>query len=149
MCVEVMLNETQRGSIAQMTNFTKQRYVMFNPLHDDKNQARTASQMLIDLDGIHLAEAVSEIHLIIRYDLRYFTLVDIEELLTTVGFHLDNTLLIKLKRALYRYTEETERANLGCPEGQVNCTREVFINRYQQLPHGCRDKRPNHWRDYL
>ncbi|MCW8899394.1 MAG: hypothetical protein OQK75_01195 [Gammaproteobacteria bacterium] len=132
-----------------MTNFTKQRDVMFNPLHDDENQARTACQMLIDLDGIHLAENISETHLVVRYDLRYFTLADIEELLTTVGFHLDNTLLIKLKRALYRYTEDTERANLGCPDGQANCTREVFINRYQKLPHGCRDKRPDHWRDYL
>ena len=132
-----------------MTNFTKQRDVMFNPLHDDKNQARTASQMLIDLDGVEFAKVITETHLVIRYDLRYFTLADIEELLATVGFHLDNALLIKLKRALYRYTEDTERANLGCPEGQANCTREVFINRYQQLPHGCRDKRPDHWRDYL
>ena len=132
-----------------MTNFTKQRDVMFNPLHDDENQASTASQMLIDLDGVVLADAISETHLIIRYDLRYFTLVDIEELLTTVGFHLDNNLLIKLKRALYQYTEETERANLGCLEGQSNSTREVFINRYQKLPHGCRDTRPDHWRNYL
>ena len=132
-----------------MTNYTKQRDVIFNPLHDDGNQSSTASQMLIDLDGIVLVDAISETHLIVRYDLRCFTLNDIEELLTTVGFHLDNNLLIKLKRALYRYTEETERANLGCPEGQSNCTRKVFINRYQQLPHGCRDKRPDHWRDYL
>lgn len=122
---------------------------MFNPLHDDKHQALTACQMLVDLDGIILSEAISETHLIVKYDLRFFTLVDIEELLTTVGFHLDNNLLIKLKRALYRYTEETERANLGCFQGQSNCTREVFINRYQKLPHGCRDKRPDHWRNYL
>jgi len=132
-----------------MTNFTKQRDVMFNSVHDDKNQASTAALMLIDLDGVILADALSETHLIIRYDLRFFTLVDIEELLTTVGFHLDNNLLIKLKRALYRYTEETERANLGCCEGQSNCTRGAYINRYQHLPHGCRDKRPDHWRDYL
>lgn len=132
-----------------MTNFTKQRDVMFNPLHDDENQALTASQMLADIDGIILADSISETHLIIRYDLRYFTLADIEELLTTVGFHLDNNLLIKLKRALYRYTEETERAYMGCPEGQANCTRGTYINRYQQLPHGCRDKRPTHWRNYL
>lgn len=132
-----------------MTQFTKQRDVVFNPLHDDKNQALTASQMLIDLDGVLLVNAISGTHLIVRYDLRYFTLVDIEELLTTVGFHLDNNLLIKLKRALYCYTEETERANLGCLGGQSNCTREAYINRYQQLPHGCRDKRPDHWRNYL
>lgn len=132
-----------------MTNFAKQRDVMFNPLHDDENQALTASKMLIDLDGIVLADVVSSTHLIVRYDLRFFTLLDIEELLSTVGFHLDNNLLLKLKRALYRYTEETERANLGCVDGQSNCTREAYINRYQQLPHGCRDKRPTHWRDYL
>lgn len=132
-----------------MTNFSKQRDVMFNPLHDDENQASTAAQMLIDLDGVLVAEALSEIHLTIEYDLRFFTLADIEELLSTVGFHLDNNLLIKIKRALYRYTEETEHANLGCIEGQSNCTREAYINRYQQLPHGCRDKRPDHWRDYL
>ena len=132
-----------------MTNFTKQRDVMFNPLHDDENQASTAVQMLIDLEGILLVEATTETHLIVRYDLRFFTLVDIEELLATVGFHLDNNLLIKIKRALYHYTEETERANLGCIEGQSNCTRETYINRYQQLPNGCRDKRPDHWRDYL
>ena len=132
-----------------MTNFTKQRDVMFNSVHDDKNQASTAALMLIDLDGVILTDALSETHLIIRYDLRFFTLVDIEELLITVGFHLDNNLLIKLKRALYRYTEETERANLGCCEGLSNCTRGAYINRYQQLPHGCRDKRPDHWRDYL
>ena len=132
-----------------MTYFTKQRDVMFNPLHDDENQASTAAQMLIDFEGVVLADVISQNHLIIRYDLRYFTLVDIEELLKTVGFHLDNNLLIKLKRALYRYTEETERANLGCIEGQSNCTREAYINRYQKLPHGCRDKRPDHWRSYL
>jgi len=130
-------------------DFIKQRDIMFNALHEDENQALTASQMLADLDGVVLADAVSDTHLIVRYDLRYFTLADVEELLKTVGFHLDNTLLIKLKRALCRYTEDIERANMGCTEGQSNCTREAYISRYQQLPHGCRDKRPDHWRDYL
>lgn len=132
-----------------MTTSTKQRDVMFHPLHDDHHQALTACQMLADLDGIFFTEALSELHLVIHYDLRFFTLSDIEELLMAVGFHLDNSLLIKLKRALYHYTEETERANMGYPEGQANSTRDVFINRYQKLPHGCRDKRSPHWRNYL
>lgn len=132
-----------------MTNFTKQREVMFNPLHDDENQAQTAGKMLSDLEGIVMVDVISSTHLVIKYDLRFFTLEDIEELLSTVGFHLDNSLLLKIKRALYRYTEETERANLGYIDGQSYCTREAYINRYQQLPHGCRDKRPTHWRDYL
>ena len=132
-----------------MSVFFKQRDILFHPLHEDRQQAFTASKMLQDIDGVLHVKSLTDVHLQIRYDLRYFTLEDIEELLKAVGFHLDNSLLTKLKRALYRYTEETERANLGCPKGQSNCTREVFINRYQQLPHGCRDKRPEHWRNYL
>lgn len=131
-----------------MTNFTKQRDIMFNPLHEDKNQASTTAQMLIDLEGVILTKVISETHLIVRYDLRFFTLDDIEDLLITVGFHLDSNLLSKIKRALYRYTEATERANLGYKKGQLNVTRETYINRYQHLPHGCQDKRPEHWRDY-
>ncbi len=132
-----------------MSNSIKQRDILFNPLHEDENQAQTACEMLRDLEGILLAEALSPTHLVVRYELHLFTLEEIEELLAAVGFHLDNNLLIKLKRALYCYTEETERANLGCPKGQSNCTREAYINRYQQLPHGCRDTRPDFWRDYL
>lgn len=132
-----------------MPIYTKQRDIIFHPVHADENQSLTASQMLRDIDGIFLADNLSPTHLIVRYDLRFFMLSDIEDLLTTVGFHLDNNLLIKIKRALYSYTEETERSNMGCPLGQSNCTREVFINRYKQLPHGCRDKRPDHWRNYL
>jgi hypothetical protein len=133
----------------RMSLYTKQRDIIFHPLHADEDQALTACQMLSDIEGIFLADKISPTHLIIRYDLRFFMLSDIEDLLVTVGFHLDNNLLIKIKRALYRYTEETERGNMGCPPGQSNCTREVFINRYKQLPHGCRDKRPAHWRNYL
>lgn len=131
-----------------MSTFTKQREIIFHPLHQDENQALTASQMLQDIEGILLAEALHPTHLIVHYDLRFFMLADIEDLLATVGFHLDNNLLVKIKRALYSYTEETERNNLDCHLGKSNCTREVFINRYKQLPHGCRDKRSLYWRHY-
>ena len=73
----------------------------------------------------------------------------IEDSLVELGFHLDNSLLYKLKRSLYHYTDETQRSNMGCCSDQCQCTREVFINRYQRLMHGCRDSRPRYWREYL
>lgn len=132
-----------------VTTLLKQRDIHFCPLHPDQQQAHTACQMLLALEGIHDVQLVSDSRLLITYHLGHFTLQEVEYLLTEVGFHLDNSLLIKLKRALYSYTEETERANLGCPKGHSNRTRDVFINRYQQLQHGCRDQRPSHWRNYL
>lgn len=132
-----------------MDDFIKHREILFDPLHPDSNQARTAAGLLEEIDGILQARALSPTSLVVRYDLGRITLEAIDQLLSDTGFHLDNSLLSKLKRSLFHYTEETLRANVGCEQGQSNCTRKVFIQRYEQLPHGCRDERPEHWRHYL
>ena len=86
--------------------------------------------------------------LFVRYDITVVTLNILEEVLVELGFHLDNSLMYKLKRALYAYTEETQRANLGL-EGESCADRKVFIQNYLRRRHGCRDDRPEHWRGYL
>ena len=58
--------------------------------------------------------------LIVVYDLRRITLQRIENALSELGYHLDNSLLCKLKRALFHYAEETQRENLAiAQEGQI------------------------------
>jgi len=84
----------------------------------------------------------------VRYDVRIITLQMIEEGLTELGYHLDNSLLVRLKRALFYYTEEIERENLGVAKSS-GVTPQVFIHRYQKICHGCRDHRPEYWRNYL
>ena len=101
--------------------------------------------MLVDVEGIEQVLALTNTQLSISYDVTCVTLNIIEQALLELGYHLDNSLLVKMKRALYYYTEETLRTNLGCN----NCTRDIFINRYQKQSHGCRDERPRHWRHYL
>ncbi|HFQ14198.1 MAG TPA: hypothetical protein ENK40_05325 [Gammaproteobacteria bacterium] len=127
----------------------KKREIFFSELHDDPNQADSARRMLEGLPGILDLQVVHPRQLNIQYDIHYHCLAEIEEALTEVGFRLDNNLLLRLKRALYRYTEATERANLGCPSCQDRHTRDIFIDHYQKQRHGCRDRRPDYWRDYL
>ena len=127
----------------------KQREICFAPLHPDPHQARTALLLLDGIDGMERVWLVGEHCVGVRYDLRKLSLQVIDELLVELGFHLETHLLEKLKRALYYYTEETECANRGCELPNSGATREVFINRYQHLPHGCRDHRPEYWRRYL
>jgi hypothetical protein len=127
----------------------KQREIVFSPLHPEPNQARAASLLLVGVDGVEHVDALETTRLLIRYDIRRITLAIIEDALAEIGFHLDNALLLKLKRALYYYTEETERANLGCRECQRKNTRDIFIQHYLNREHGCRDRRPYHWRNYL
>lgn len=127
----------------------KRREIAFCTLHPDPDQPASAAALLIDIDGVTQARALDNSTLQVHYHLSMITLADIEALLEQKGFHLDARLVHKIRRALYHYTEETQRANMGCPKGDANCTQKVFANRYRNREHGCQDERPEHWRRYL
>lgn len=127
----------------------KHREISFCTLHPDPDQAQSALLMMGDVQGITHLSLLDRHRLQVSYDIRKLSLRILEEALVDVGFHLDNTLMTKLKRALYYYTEDIQRENLGCSAGQSNCTEVVFVNRYERLKHGCRDERPSYWRRYL
>ena len=127
----------------------KEREISFCTLHPDPDQSGSAAGLLLELDGVHRVEVINAGTLLVRYHLLVIRLIDIEELLEHNGFHIDNGLMNKVRRALFHYTEETQRANLGCARGEANCTQKVFVNRYRNREHGCQDDRPEHWRRYL
>lgn len=131
------------------TDTKRFREIHFMPLHPEPAQAQSAMLLLSDVKGIDHLELVATTKLSIGYDLKHISLSIIEQALIDVGFHLDNTLLIKIKRALYYYTEDVSRENMGYSTKGSNSTQQIFINRYQRLKHGCRDQRPDHWRRYL
>lgn len=129
----------------------KYREIGFRDPHPDPQQAQTALLLLTDIEGI-LHASIPEptrniIH--IHYDLGRICLRVVEDLLTELGFHLDNGLMAKLRRALYYYTEENERGALSIQDDQEYSTREIFMRCYRCKTHGCRDVRPEHWRNYL
>ena len=127
----------------------KRREIAFCTLHPDPEQAHSAVAFLTDIQGIDRVEVLHKAAIEVHYRLVAITLADIESLLEDRGFHLDNRLVYKIKRALYHYSEDTQRANLGCAKGDPNCTEKVFVNRYRKRDHGCQDDRPEHWRRYL
>ena len=133
----------------EQSEIIKQREIAFAELHPNPDQAETAALLLTGIEGILTAEREEPTLLSIRYNLMQISLEQIESALIETGFHLSTKLLFKLRRALYYYTEETQRANSGCRHGDSKCTRKIFVNRYQQMDHSCRDHRPEHWRKYL
>lgn len=130
-----------------MNNLIKHREIQFDAMHPDPNQAQSAMLRLADVMGIVSASVQAPQQLLISYDVSKITLDEILAELSSNGFHIYNSLLFKLKQALYSYTEQTERANLS--NNPQTSTRHMFIKQYQRRPHGCRDQRPHHWRDYL
>lgn len=128
---------------------SKRREISFCHLHPDPDQAHTALLYLSGMDEIDSVRRIGKHRIEVSYDLRRIRLQIINELLTRAGFHLDNSLMPRMKRSLYHYTEQVEYENLQLPNHTFLDTTEVFINRYRHLRHGCRDDRPEHWRKYL
>ena len=131
-----------------MDQLLKHREISFSPLHPDPNQAQSAMLLLSGQQGIESQHQVQSHRLGLSYFINHLSLQEIESALIDNGFHLDNSLLVKLKRALIYYSEETQRSNLGCDKGNSHCTRKVFTAQHKRSNHGCRDERPHHWRIY-
>jgi len=126
----------------------KQRMIRFCALDPAAEPARDAVQLLLQAPGILDVQAMGRDYLEVRYDLSHISLQLIEESLADIGFHLDNGLLCRMKRALVYYSEETQLANCGRSHDQANATLDIFIQCYQLRCHGCRDTRPEHLRRY-
>ena len=129
----------------------KHREIGFRDTHPDPQQAHSAAQVLSCVDGVVSASVPSPARNILHvsYDLSLIGLHAVESLLVELGFHLDDSLLFKLKRALYYFTEQNELDNLGITRDQDHSTRDVFVRCYRCKTHGCRDERPEYWRKYL
>lgn len=85
----------------------------------------------------------------VTYDLQQHTLEELEEHLVDKGFHLDNTLMSKLTRALIHYVEETQLHNLGAPEKLIKpSAQEAYVQAWEHRPHGDHDDTPPEWREY-
>jgi hypothetical protein len=83
----------------------------------------------------------------VSYNIFHHTLEGLEHGLASLGFHLDNSLLQKLRRAVIHYSEQVQRENLRWPERE-QLAREAFIRAYEQHPHGDFDATPEEWREY-
>jgi hypothetical protein len=131
-----------------MTADIKQREIQLDPHHPDPNQAQTAWLFLCHIAGIEHIDVISSTQLVVHYQLSVITLEEIETRLIEHGHTLNTLLQFRIRRAIYHYTDETERANISSQDILSKTTRDVFINQYQQDDHGCRDKRDKYWRDY-
>lgn len=129
-------------------DYIKTREIHFRSVNPVANNARDALRLLLDAPGIRDISALTKDCIQVSYDIRHVTLQTLENALVEVGFHLENSLIIKLKRSLFYYTEDTQLANLGYQHDQASSTLDIFVNCYDQRAHGCRDERPEHWRQY-
>lgn len=123
----------------------KTREIVFHPL--PAGQAERALALLQGLDGLVVEATKMPTHLRVRYHVCEYTLEGLETALSSQGFHLDNSLLSKLKRALAYFCEGIQRSNVEANEPDIK-SQQAFMKVYENHLHGDRDDTPEEWRDY-
>ncbi len=133
----------------------KQRDIGFRGPHHDGDQAAGACAFARQLPGIYSTTHRHAACMAVSYDLRQICLKVLRRHLQLAGFHLDASLMTKLKVALVEYAEENERESLGlgsCPMPQqafsptadqlATCQR--FVRHIEPA-----DRSDDPWRHYL
>lgn len=120
--------------------------IVFHALPTD--QAQQAARLLSRIPHLHVTLFANERRVVVRYHLHEHSLAEIENGLMSQGFHLDGSLLQKLKRALVHYTEEVQLENLRHP-GREHKTKQLYIHAWEHHPHGDHDDTPEELRHYF
>lgn len=122
----------------------KLREVVFHPL--PPAQVEQALGVLADIQGLEVSRT-GPLALQVAYCISDHCLQDIETLLSQRGFHLEVSLLIRVKRALVYYCEHVQRENMHKPEVQ---TKKYMpsMEAWEKHPHGDHDETPTEWRQY-
>jgi hypothetical protein len=123
----------------------RKREICFKPM--PAGQAERALRLLKGLNDLDVVAGPHPKCITVRYSLLHYTLKGLEKALASQGFELDDTFGARLKRALFRYSEEIDSDNLRAPEREQT-RREIFARAYEHHPHGDRDKTPEVWREY-
>lgn len=125
----------------------KQRIIRIEVNAGEPDTTRAAADLLRDVRGVLHVRVMAPGKLQVSYNVRRITLQVIEALLTEFGYRPRRNLFCQLLRGVCYYLEDIECSS--CRHDQSDCTREAFINRYLDRPHGCQDHRPEYLRRYL
>ena len=123
----------------------KTREIVFHSM--PAGQAEHALKLLDGLDGLKVALGADRNRVLVHYHICEYTLESLETAIASQGFHLDNRLLSKLKRALAYFCESVQRSNVEANEPDIK-SQHAFIKVYERHLHGDCDETPEEWRDY-
>ncbi len=129
------------------TDLKKHREILFSKF--PPGQVPEAADDLKRLEEVEVAARTEKRAVGVTYELQQHTLEELEGHLEDKGYHLDNTLMSKLTRALIHYVEDTQLHNLGAPEKRLKRSAdEAYVKAWEQRPHGDHDDTPPEWREY-
>ncbi len=140
-----LIRDKERGlhrphPLLPQTGTRKHREIRFGKL--PPGQVARARALLERLDGLIVADGVLPTSIAIWYEIEEHTMEALEAALRQQGFHLENTLIAKLIRALVYYSEETQLRNMHGPQRLLKKSHEIYSKAWDHHPHGDHDDTP-------
>ena len=123
----------------------KCREIVFHPL--PAGQVERVLALFDGLECLRVQRGTRPHTVIVHYHVCEYTLEGLESALASQGFHLDGSLMSKLRRALAYYCESVQRRNVAANEPDLK-SQQAFMKVYDCHLHGDRDDTPEEWRDY-
>ncbi|SBT07789.1 conserved hypothetical protein [Candidatus Accumulibacter aalborgensis] len=137
----------KRLAAPQHPPIRKQRNIVFAKF--PPRQVSEATDFLARIEQLEVERRDQERAVGVAYDLHDHCLQELEGALEDKGYHLDNTLMSKMMRALIYYVEETQLHNLDAPLRPLKRSQsEAYTHAWERHPHGDHDDTPPEWREY-
>ena len=134
------------AKLSRRLDTQKKREILFSRF--PPGQVPEAADLLTGLENLDAVPETEKRAVAVAYDLTDYTYRGLEEGLVDQGFHLDNTLMSKLMRALIYYVEETQLHNLEAPERPLKSSSKAYAQAWERHPHGDHEETPPEWREY-
>ncbi|HCZ15843.1 MAG TPA: hypothetical protein PL117_06785 [Accumulibacter sp.] len=135
------------GTARKVAPIRKERSILFAKFPPD--QVPEAAACLGQIEQLEVERRDQARAVGVAYDLHQHSLEELESTLEDKGYHLDNTLMSKMMRALIYYVEETQLHNLDAPVRPMKRSQsEAYTHAWERHPHGDHDDTPPEWREY-
>lgn len=133
-------HKSPRQAFLCQTGTRKEREIRFAKL--PPGQVEKAAAFLGRLPDLEVSPVPGRPVLKVSYELLHYSLEELENALRNSGFHLSNSLLTKLTRALAYYCEETQVHNMESPQRLIKKSNEAYVQAWAHHPHGDHDDTP-------
>lgn len=140
-----LLRDKERGlhrshPLAPQGGTRKHREIRFGKL--PPGQAEQALSLLKRLERMEVSPGLTANSVSVWYEIEDYTMEGLEAALRRQGFHLENTIYVKLIRALVYFCEDTQLRNMHGPQRLLKKSHEVYSKAWEHHPHGDHDDTP-------
>ena len=123
------------------TDHYRCRLICLRQSADQSRQAEAACDTLAGIEGILLAAPADQYSIHLIYSLDHLSFEMIIDLLNELGFEMDDSILLSLKKTIYQYLDTNARENMHIDVTQF----EEEPGETPEIPHQSSDK---YWEDY-